>query len=60
MDMRVAKLGIKIMVALFVAGYEYDIIDSPGKFPKSLPTPDYIDIHKVKVTFSPLWCSPVF
>lgn len=49
--MKVAKLEIKIIVALFVAGYEYDVVDSAGNFPKSLPKPDYNDIQQV---FTPL------
>lgn len=45
--MRVAKLEIKIVIALFLAGYEYDIVDEEGRFPKHLPKPNYNDIHQV-------------
>ena len=45
--MKVAKLEIKMIVALFAAGYEYDLVDSLGMFPKSLPNPDFNDIHQV-------------
>jgi cytochrome P450 len=44
---KVAKLEIKIIVALFVAGYEFDIVDSFGNFPKSTPNPNFNDIHQV-------------
>jgi len=45
--MKVAKLEIKVIVAFFLAGYEYDVVDSEGKFPGQLPIPDYNDIHQV-------------
>jgi sterol 14-demethylase len=48
--MRVAKLEIKIVVALFVAGYEYDLVDSTGSFPESPPIPDYNNIIQVRST----------
>lgn len=44
--MKVAKLEIKIIVAMFVAGYEFDIVDSQGKFPKAVPNPNFNDIHQ--------------
>jgi len=46
--MKVAKLEIKVIVASFLAGYEYDVVDSEGNFPEKLPTPDYNDIHQVR------------
>jgi len=49
--MKIAKLEIKIIVALFFTGYEYHVVDSEGKFLEKLPEPDYNDIHQV--------CSPV-
>ena len=45
--MKIAKLEIKVIVAFFLAGYEYDVVDSEGKFPEKLPNPDYNDIHQV-------------
>ena len=45
--MKIAKLEIKIIVAFFLSGYEYDVVDSKGKFPEQLPKPDYNDIHQV-------------
>ena len=45
--MKVAKLEIKVIVAFFLAGYEYDVVNSEGKFPEQLPKPDYNDIHQV-------------
>lgn len=46
--MKVAKLEIKIIVALFLAGYEYDIVNENGNFPDSLPRPDYNDIQQAR------------
>jgi hypothetical protein len=47
--MKTAKLEIKVIVALFVAGYDFDIVDSFGEFPKALPRPNHNDIHQVRV-----------
>jgi len=46
---KVAKLEIKMIVALFVVGYEHDVVDSGGGFPERLPVPDLNDIHQVRV-----------
>ncbi|KAF8069204.1 cytochrome P450 [Lyophyllum atratum] len=51
--MKVAKLEIKIIVALFLAGYEYDVVDSAGNFPKRLPKPDYNDIQQARPVGDP-------
>ena len=45
--MKIAKLEIKVIVTFFLSGYEYDIVDSEGKFPEELPNPDYNDIRQV-------------
>ncbi|KAG5652597.1 hypothetical protein H0H81_004428 [Sphagnurus paluster] len=49
--MKVAKLEIKIIVALFLAGYEYDIVNEAGEFPGRLPKPNYNDIYQVCLKF---------
>ncbi|KAF8238323.1 cytochrome P450 [Tricholoma matsutake] len=51
--MKTAKLEIKVIVALFVAGYEFDIVDSSGQFPKSLPRPNHNDIHQPRPVGEP-------
>jgi len=51
--MKVAKLEIKIIVALFLAGYDYDVVDAAGNFPKRLPTPDYNDIQQARPVGDP-------
>jgi len=51
--MKTAKLEIKVIVALFVAGYEFDIIDSTGNFPTVLPRPNHNDIHQPRPVGEP-------
>ena len=41
--MKVAKLEMKWIVAMFLMRYEYELVDASGKFPKSLPVPDRND-----------------
>lgn len=45
--MKFAKLEIKIIVALLLTGYEYDIVNEEGKRPERLPNTDFNDIHQV-------------
>jgi hypothetical protein len=45
--MKVAKLEIKLIVAMMIAGYDFDVVDANGKTPKQLPQPDRNDIHQV-------------
>ncbi|KAF8816709.1 cytochrome P450 [Phlegmacium glaucopus] len=42
--MRFAKLEIKIIVALMVVGFEFDLVDSTGKR-AAMPQPDRNDLH---------------
>ena len=51
--MRIAKLEIKVIIALFLARYEYYVVDSEGKLTEHVPEPDYNDMHRVRFeTFS--------
>ena len=36
-----AKLEIKLIVAMFVVGYDYTVVDSKGKTTKQIPIPNY-------------------
>jgi len=47
--MKVAKLEIKLIAAMFLMRYEYELVDEDGKFPDPLPVPDGNDLHKVRV-----------
>ncbi|KAF8182333.1 cytochrome P450 [Pholiota molesta] len=46
--MKVAKLEIKLIVAMMLAGYDFDVVDKAGKTPKQLPQPDRNDIHQAR------------
>jgi len=47
--MKMAKLEMKLISAMFLMRYEYDLVDEDGKFPDPLPVPDRNDIHQVRV-----------
>ena len=47
--MKVAKLEMKLILALFLTRYEFDLVDKDGKFPDPLPIPDWNGIHQVRV-----------
>ncbi len=49
--MKVAKLEIKLIVAMMLAAYDFDVVDSTGQAPKSLPKHDRNDIHQVFTTY---------
>jgi len=45
--MRAAKLEMKLIVAMFLTRYEFDLVDEDGKFPNPLPVPNRNDTHQV-------------
>lgn len=45
--MKFAKLEIKIIVAMLLTGYEYDVVNERGDRPDRLPDTDFNDIHQV-------------
>ena len=45
--MRAAKLEMKLIMAMFLTRYEFDLVDGDGKFPNPLPVPDRNDAHQV-------------
>lgn len=51
--MKVAKLEIKMILALMLIRYEYTLVDAAGKPPKQLPKPNRNDIHQVESSFPP-------
>lgn len=46
--MRFAKLEIKFVLALFLVGYDFELVDGNGNFPKEFPTVDRNDLHQVR------------
>ncbi|EIN08261.1 cytochrome P450 [Punctularia strigosozonata HHB-11173 SS5] len=53
--MKVAKLEMKLIVALFLAGYEYELVDAAGKFPDPFPQPDRNDISEARPLGDPCY-----
>jgi cytochrome P450 len=47
--MKVGKLEMKLIAAVFLVGYEFDLVDKDGKLPDPLPVPNRNDIHHVRV-----------
>jgi len=46
--MKLAKLEMKLVLAVFLTRYEFDLVDKYGKFPDTLPVPDRNNYHKVR------------
>ncbi|KAG6860941.1 hypothetical protein C0995_005771 [Termitomyces sp. Mi166 len=46
--MRIAKLEMKLVLALIFAGYKFEIVDAAGKLPSVLPRPDKNDIQQAR------------
>ena len=58
--MKVAKLEMKLILAMFLTRYEFDLVDEDGKFPNPLPVPDRNDIHQVRLgLWAMVFCSVV-
>ena len=45
--MKVAKLELKLISAMFLTRYEYELVDEHGKFLKECPVLDRNDLHQV-------------
>ncbi|GBE78810.1 hypothetical protein SCP_0200070 [Sparassis crispa] len=46
--MKIAKLEIKMVVALFLVGYDYKLVDANGHFPDPFPVRDPNDLLKAR------------
>ena len=58
LGMRVAKLETKLVLAMFLTRYEFDLVDEDGMFPDPLPIPDRNNVLQVRVGSwirSPIW-----
>ncbi|KAF8908501.1 cytochrome P450 [Gymnopilus junonius] len=53
--MRMAKLEIKLLLALVLLGYEYGVVDGSGSFPKDLPLPDKNDNNQASLPFQRMY-----
>ena len=38
--MKIAKLEIKLVLAMILLGYEYELVDGKGNYPKAVPEQD--------------------
>jgi hypothetical protein len=52
--MKLAKLEVKMIVALFVVGYDYGVVDSKGGIFEKLPVPNYNDLLQVRTSSNPI------
>jgi len=46
--MKVARLEMKLVMALFLTRYEFNRVDKGGKFPDPLPVRNKNDVHQVR------------
>ncbi|PPQ64794.1 hypothetical protein CVT26_002626 [Gymnopilus dilepis] len=53
--MKFAKLEIKMIVSLFLAGFEYDLVDAKGNPPKQLPVPNINDLQRASPLGDPVY-----
>jgi len=47
LGMKIAKLEIKLILAMILLGYEYEIVDGNGNYPKEVPSQDRNDLLQV-------------
>ncbi|KAJ7097710.1 hypothetical protein C8R44DRAFT_748419 [Mycena epipterygia] len=48
--MRIAKLEVELIVALFFLTFEFEVVDSTGEFPKSLPRSNSNEFEKASTS----------
>ena len=53
--MKIAKLEMKLILALMLLNYNYDLVNESGKYPDILPEPDRNDTTMVNSDRSPTW-----
>ena len=46
--MRIAKLEMKVILAMILLGYEYELVDDDGNYPKAIPEQDRNDPSQVR------------
>ena len=49
MGVKMAKLEMKFISAMFLTRYDYELVDKNGKFPRTLPAPNRNDFNQVCV-----------
>ncbi|KAF8877228.1 cytochrome P450, partial [Gymnopilus junonius] len=53
--MKIAKLEIKLIIALILLEFDYKLVDGSGKYPKALPVPDRNDIQQARPLGDPCY-----
>jgi sterol 14-demethylase len=53
--MKIAKLEIKLVLAFVLLGFEYELVDGSGKYPKALPVPDRNDLQQARPLGDPCY-----
>ena len=48
--MKIAKLEIKLILTMMLLGYDYELVDGNGNYPKELPSQDRNDLLQVSTT----------
>ena len=48
--MKIAKLEIKLILTMMLLGYDYELVDGNGNYPKELPSQDRNDLLQVSST----------
>ena len=48
--MKIAKLEIKLVLTMMLLGYDYELVDGNGNYPKELPSQDRNDLLQVSTT----------
>ena len=48
--MKIAKLEIKLVLTMMLLGYEYELVDGNGNYPKEIPSQDRNDLLQVSTT----------
>ena len=48
--MKIAKLEIKLVLTMMLLGYDYELVDGTGNYPKELPSQDRNDLLQVSST----------
>ena len=50
--MKIAKLEIKLVLAMILLGYEYELVDGNGNYPKGVPSQNRNDTMQVSTCIS--------
>ncbi|KAF8804683.1 cytochrome P450 [Phlegmacium glaucopus] len=53
--MRIAKLEVKMLLAIMLLGYEYELVDDNGNCPKSIPAQDRNDLARTRPLGDPCY-----